>query len=204
MSKTCYMAFHVTCARRAGLQLRMRAPIATCFEDYNLLEVFCERHCTPEYAHEHDLKTTVRQAQQFYRTSLGSDREYPDAQMNALGPATSASSQPQLPRIKLNLSLKAGSQAGKRSAEDVDAEDEDQVTRVIWKTNSDAPIIPHVIYKKVCERMSKYGVRKRKEFVSLMCKYWTLKKEIRRGAALLKRLQVALEVPAYLFSFLNG
>ena len=36
-------------------------------------------------------------------------------------------------------------------------------------------------------------IRKRKEFAAEACKYWTLKRESRRGAALLKRLQLQME-----------
>ncbi len=42
-------------------------------------------------------------------------------------------------------------------------------------------------------RLIKFNVRKRKEFVQEACKYWTLKREARRGAALLKRLQLQME-----------
>ncbi|KAK9345687.1 PHD-zinc-finger like domain-containing protein [Lipomyces starkeyi] len=188
MNKSCFTAFHVPCARRAQLQLHMRGSVAACFEDYELLEAYCEKHCSSEYRNGHDLKTTLAKAQGFYGSTLGS-REYPDAQMSALSvaPQDDADELPrqELPRIKLNLSNLTASAAG--------LEDQEDGTKIIWKTNLGAPIIPHVIYKKLCERMNRYGIRKRKEFVSLMCRYWTLKKEIRRGATLLKRLQVALE-----------
>jgi NuA3 HAT complex component NTO1 len=36
-------------------------------------------------------------------------------------------------------------------------------------------------------------VRKKKEYVAEVCKYWTLKREARRGAALLKRLQLQMD-----------
>ncbi|KAJ8102127.1 PHD-zinc-finger like domain-containing protein [Lipomyces tetrasporus] len=188
MNKSCFTAFHVSCARRAELQLHMRGSVAACLEEYEYLEAYCERHCSSEYRDEHDLRTTVAKAQAFYSSTLGT-REYPDAQMSALSAATMADAdelrRQELPRIKLNLSNLTASAAG--------LEEDDEGTKVVWKTNLGAPIIPHVIYKKICDRMNRYGIRKRKEFVSLMCRYWTLKKEIRRGATLLKRLQVALE-----------
>ncbi|KAK9370168.1 PHD-zinc-finger like domain-containing protein [Lipomyces kononenkoae] len=191
MNKSCFTAYHVPCARRAQLQLHMRGSVAACFGEYELLETYCEKHCSSEYREAHDLKTTLVQAQNFYSSTLG-NRDYPDSQMSALSAAGAAQAdaeevpRQELPRIKLNLSNLTASAAGH--------EDHEEGTKVIWKTNLGAPIIPHVIYKKLCERMNRYGIRKRKEFVSLMCKYWTLKKEIRRGATLLKRLQVALEV----------
>jgi NuA3 HAT complex component NTO1 len=41
--------------------------------------------------------------------------------------------------------------------------------------------------------LGRFSLRKRKEFVTEACKYWTLKREARKGAALLKRLQLSLE-----------
>ncbi len=42
-------------------------------------------------------------------------------------------------------------------------------------------------------RPQRFSVQKRKEFVADACRYWTLKREARRGAALLKRLQLQME-----------
>ena len=41
--------------------------------------------------------------------------------------------------------------------------------------------------------LARFTIRNRKGFVAEACKYWTLKREARRGAALLKRLQLQLE-----------
>ncbi|KAK9478138.1 PHD-zinc-finger like domain-containing protein [Lipomyces japonicus] len=186
MNKSCFTAFHVTCARRAGLQLKMRSTsVAACFQDGGLLEALCEKHCSEDFKQKHDVKASLKAAQELYNTDLG-EREYPDAQQAALSKPRlddeSESDKKSLPLIRLNLSNLTAS-----SISDLNS------TKGVWKTNNGAPIIPYIIYKNVCEKMRGHGVRKRKEYVSLMCRYWTLKKEIRRGATLLKRLQVALE-----------
>jgi NuA3 HAT complex component NTO1 len=45
----------------------------------------------------------------------------------------------------------------------------------------------------VLNALEKLSIAKRKWFVQEACKYWTLKREARRGAALLKRLQLQME-----------
>ena len=63
----------------------------------------------------------------------------------------------------------------------------------IWRLASGAPIIPAVVFDAVENSLQRHAVRRRKEFVAEACKYWTLKREARRGAALLKRLQLQME-----------
>jgi NuA3 HAT complex component NTO1 len=53
--------------------------------------------------------------------------------------------------------------------------------------------VPQAVYHNVENALIKFNIRKRKEFVQEACKYWTLKREARRGAALLKRLQLQME-----------
>ena len=62
-----------------------------------------------------------------------------------------------------------------------------------WRLPSGAPVVPQAVYHNVESTLSKFPIRKRKEFVQEACKYWTLKREARRGAALLKRLQLSME-----------
>lgn len=66
----------------------------------------------------------------------------------------------------------------------------DKSTKNVWRLPSGGPVVPHILYTRVENALVRFTVRKRKEFVADACKYWTLKREARRGAALLKRLQV--------------
>jgi hypothetical protein len=58
---------------------------------------------------------------------------------------------------------------------------------------SNAIVIPDVVYKRVLASVQRFILRRKTVFVAEMCKYWSLKRESRRGASLLKRLQLALE-----------
>ena len=55
---------------------------------------------------------------------------------------------------------------------------------------SGPPLVPALVVDSVMQYTAKINVRKKLEFVLLVCKYWSLKREVRRGAPLLKRLHL--------------
>lgn len=55
---------------------------------------------------------------------------------------------------------------------------------------SGPPLVPALVVDSVMQYITKINVRKKLEFVLLVCKYWSLKREARRGAPLLKRLHL--------------
>ncbi|EPQ56227.1 hypothetical protein GLOTRDRAFT_105199 [Gloeophyllum trabeum ATCC 11539] len=52
------------------------------------------------------------------------------------------------------------------------------------------PLVPAVIVDRIMQYISKVNIRKKQDFLYLVCKYWSLKREARRGAPLLKRLHL--------------
>lgn len=52
------------------------------------------------------------------------------------------------------------------------------------------PLVPALIVRRIMDYIGKVGVRRKPEFVYLVCRYWSLKREARRGAPLLKRLHL--------------
>ncbi|TFY65289.1 hypothetical protein EVJ58_g2074 [Rhodofomes roseus] len=52
------------------------------------------------------------------------------------------------------------------------------------------PLVPRIILERILQYISKVAVRHKRDFVTLVCKYWSLKREARRGAAFLKRLHL--------------
>jgi len=52
------------------------------------------------------------------------------------------------------------------------------------------PIVPAIIVNRIAQYMVRVKIRKKTEFVQLVCRYWSLKREARRGAPLLKRLHL--------------
>ncbi|KAL6236751.1 hypothetical protein BDW75DRAFT_104849 [Aspergillus navahoensis] len=188
-NKNCFVAFHVTCARRAQLYLKMKSGHGNlAVMDSHLLKAFCDKHVPPEWRREHGTDAATADAIEYYRTTM-QGRRWGDSQAAALSlePAHHLGGDPEdedgqrthTPRITLTV----GANKRKRL----------NAPRAIWKLPSGAPVIPQVLLNSVVASLQRFGVRQRKQYAEDACKYWTLKREARRGAALLKRLQLQLE-----------
>lgn len=178
-NKNCFVAFHPSCARRAQLYLKMK--IGHGLMDSHLLKAFCDKHVPPEWRLEHGTDQATADAIEYYRDTM-QGRRWGDSQAAALqlGPShgeTGEEERTHTPRITLTV----GGNKRKR------------VPKTVWKLPSGAPVIPQVVLNSVVAALQRFTVRHRKQYAEDACKYWTLKREARRGAALLKRLQLQLE-----------
>lgn len=179
-NKNCFVAFHPSCARRAQLYLKMK--IGHGLMDSHLLKAFCDKHVSPEWRLEHGTDQATADAIEYYRTTMHG-RRWGDSQAAALslGPSLAEDGEEdrtQAPRITLTV----GGNKRRRVA-----------PKTVWKLPSGAPVIPQVVLNSVVASLQRFTVRHRKQYAEDACKYWTLKREARRGAALLKRLQLQLE-----------
>lgn len=52
------------------------------------------------------------------------------------------------------------------------------------------PLVPALVVDRILAYTSRIKIRKKTEFVQQICRYWSLKREARRGAPLLKRLHL--------------
>lgn len=52
------------------------------------------------------------------------------------------------------------------------------------------PLVPAIIIDRILQYISRTTIRKKQDFIAMMCRYWSLKREARRGAPLLKRLHL--------------
>ena len=180
-NKNCYLAFHVTCARRAKLFLKMKSQHQGGI-DTTALKAFCDKHVPQDWRRTHDTDNAVLEAKRWYRHAF-KDRRWADSQNAAL--ELGAPPPPD------------GGIGGDNSiAEDtiaVTKRRRHQPQKLSWRLPSGAPVVPNVVFSSVDTSLVRFGFRKRVVFVEKICKYWTLKREARRGAALLKRLQLQLE-----------
>ena len=53
-----------------------------------------------------------------------------------------------------------------------------------------APLVPVIIVERIMQYISRIKISKKEQFMHMMCRYWSLKREARRGAPLLKRLHL--------------
>ncbi|KAI1858102.1 uncharacterized protein JN550_012858 [Neoarthrinium moseri] len=187
-NKSCYQAFHVTCARRAKLFLRMKnsSGALDVLDGSTNLKALCDKHCPSEYAKENGVSRATKRAKKFYRKTMR-DRIWANSQASAL--AIAASHRNALTEHPPDESQMTGA---KLSAVLGDPK-KGQAGKPIWKLPSGAPVIPQAVFDTVDSSLQRFSILKRKEFVSDACRYWTLKREMRRGAALLKRLQLQME-----------
>jgi NuA3 HAT complex component NTO1 len=56
------------------------------------------------------------------------------------------------------------------------------------------PLVPAMIVNRILQYISKARPRKARDCVERICRYWSLKREARRGAPLLKRLHLEVSV----------
>lgn len=187
-NKSCYQAFHVTCARRCRLFLKMKnSQGALAVLDGTLpLKAFCDKHCPQDYAEEHGVAQATKEAKRFYKRTM-KGRLWADSQASALQlAATHRNARTEHPPDESQIT------GAKVSAVLADKK-KGQPPKNVWKLPSGAPIIPQAVFDLVESALARFPIRKRKDFVGEACKYWTLKREARRGAALLKRLQLQME-----------
>lgn len=65
---------------------------------------------------------------------------------------------------------------------------------------SGPPLVPAFIANRVVEYTKRLKFAKRPQFINQVCRYWSLKREARRGAPLLKRLHLEVR-PSFVFEF---
>ena len=179
-NKNCYLAFHVTCARKAKLFLKMKSQHQQGI-DCTALKAFCDKHVPPDWRRTHDTDHAIVEAKRWYRHAM-KDRRWADSQSAALELGAPPPPDGGLP--------------GDNGADDtiaVTKRRRNQPSKMSWRLPSGAPVVPAVVFQAVETSLARFTIRKRKEFVERACRYWTLKREARRGAALLKRLQLQLE-----------
>jgi NuA3 HAT complex component NTO1 len=141
--------------------------------DRKELRALCDKHVPPEWRKEHDVDTATKEAKEYYRLNMDGKRWDENPPAASTGPDSK--------------------QVGSVEANQTEAVRKPLVQRKISRLPCGAPIVPQIVFHNVESTLAKWQLRKRKEFVAEACKYWTLKRESRRGASLIKRLQLQLE-----------
>ncbi|KAM0787435.1 hypothetical protein ACM66B_003516 [Microbotryomycetes sp. NB124-2] len=136
-NRNCFLAFHVTCAREKGLELKMKPG-----SERGELKMFCEKHG-------------------------GLPQPPPPSSDDA--PATAAAALTSSARKLKSLKSK-------------------QAYKKTYKVG--LPVVPQYVFDKVSDYVERLKIAKKQEFMNSLCRYWSLKRQQRRGAPLLKRLHL--------------
>lgn len=187
-NKNCFVAFHVTCARRAKLYLKMKSTHGgPASFDASVLRAFCDKHVPSEWRRNNDVEGATAAAIEYYHYTMRG-RFWADSQQAAMAMTAALANDPPVPEL-----IEDGGSTKANHSHNVEKRNRNQAAKVIWRLPSGAPVIPAAVYTSVESSLQRFTIRKRKEYAAEACKYWTLKREARRGAALLKRLQLQME-----------
>lgn len=187
-NKACFTAFHVTCARRARLFLKMKNNHGTLavLDGHAVLKAFCDKHSPQDHSRENDTVVATAEARRFYKKTMRG-RVWADSNEAA---GMLAAAHRRAGRYPEATDLNGARGPFMQYNQDIQSE---EPIKGLWKLPSGAPIIPKVIFNSVEASLQRYNLRRRREWTADCCRYWTLKREARRGAALLKRLQLQME-----------
>jgi len=154
--------------------------------DASVLKALCDKHVPTEWRREHNVDEAIAEAKHFYRQSMRG-RKWADSQQSALAMISSQ------PVETLEVAEAAQKMDDGQPNTAAQRRKLQQAQKNVWRLPSGAPIVPTVVFNAVELALQRFGIRKRKEYIAEACKYWTLKREARRGAALLKRLQLQMK-----------
>lgn len=164
-SKSCFQAFHPTCARKARLCLQMTSGIRGAVHDPASMFSFCDRHTPEDYEEDYDtVREYTRKAQ----------KHYSDLARMGRGAQNGYSSERNIVRETKIIRIHRPGAA-------------------VWRTDQGTPAIPNITIAKIGSILNRFGIIKCRSYLVDVAKYWTLKRQHRRGAALTKRFQLALE-----------
>lgn len=186
-NKSCYQAFHVTCARKARLYLKAKNSLGALILSPadGVQKSYCDKHCPAEYAKESDVAHAIEETKKYFKKAMRGQQWAVNQETAATMAATN---QQAITAHEPNSSVLTGQMA---SADN--KKKGSQAEKNVTQLPSGAPVIPRIVFDIVEKSLSRFNITKRREFVAEVCKLWTLKREARRGAALLKRLQLSSE-----------
>ncbi|GAA5912306.1 hypothetical protein JCM8208_001328, partial [Rhodotorula glutinis] len=241
-NRSCYTAFHVTCAREHGLSLKMRQGSAATGE----LRAYCDKHGEttqprtatpfkhgPSSSSSASLVAPLAPAGSLNQNqiALASAAASTSASISTapvpvpvpVPAAAATTAEPSLLKLSFKLPVDAGATAsgsgsgsGSTAASSAAAPaggggggGGTKSARAYQTTSSRAPpVVPHKLAERIVAYLSAPASRapgqggsggqggggiklaNKKEVVNVVCRYWSLKREARRGAPLLKRIHL--------------
>ncbi|KAH8549951.1 PHD-zinc-finger like domain-containing protein [Umbelopsis sp. PMI_123] len=198
-NKHCFTAFHVTCARKAKLYMKMKTHNP--HYDGGMLRAYCDKHTPRDYKEHVEVHKTLAVAQRSFGSRVNTisytldDSEDEDIYMPSSDEDEKATS-----RSYKQAKKREQQKLRKSKTRDMNLQPISQLSRSSkaarahqHQYTSGAPIAPEYIIDKL-ENLkalrSANHLRRKTQLIITICRYWSLKRESRRGAPLLKRLHL--------------
>lgn len=67
---SCFAAYHVTCAKRAELYMKMKKNIKTAINDKSCLISYCDKHTPIEWGHNHDVQNGIHKTRLYFHDKM--------------------------------------------------------------------------------------------------------------------------------------
>ncbi|SPO30428.1 related to Peregrin (Bromodomain and PHD finger-containing protein 1) [Ustilago trichophora] len=196
-NRSCFTAFHVTCARKAGLLFRTeRTRVSHHLYDESdgsdderaeVLRACCHRHMPLDMRDQFKVDFGRQSAIDDDR-SEASYRASPFVSSRTRELSVESGFGAPLISVSRRSSI-VGSHDGAAAIND--ARSTSKSARAYKKSfKAGPPLVPAYIANRVLEYITRIHLRKKTTAVQLIARYWSLKREARRGAPLLKRLHL--------------
>lgn len=176
-NRSCFQAYHVTCAKRAGLYMSMTQGIKGAISNKLTLKSYCERHSPAEFD-ETKVLDGIRRTRLYYRDTkllneenarLSKDRETAN-KLNIFKWNTEANT-PIAPKLFSDVLVQILYQL----------KVENQISLPEESTNE-------VLHLKVLPNRTKMEIlQDLRSIADEVCRYWCLKRKLKRGASLIRK-----------------
>lgn len=158
--RSCFTAFHVMCARRAGLlpPPRRRSEEHAGEDTSDVLEAYCHHHLPP------------KQKAELHARLHG--KEYDEEEAESVSDVSTS-------ELTVPLTRPGHESLASKSA---------RAYHKLY--SSGPLPVPHYLVRRVLEYVARLPIRRKPQTVGQMVRYWSLKRQQMRGAPLLKRLHM--------------
>ncbi|CAO1622949.1 unnamed protein product [Sympodiomycopsis kandeliae] len=198
-NKSCFTAFHVTCARKAGLLIkaeRQRASHGHHNDHANddsddddegePLQAMCHKHIPKHLRQQRATQFAALESSGI--NGRTSSNQFDDEDSSTRG-STPILSHPASKPVSRKITIRRGPN-GSISAISTPASPTKSARAYKKSYRAGPPLVPTYVINKVLDYVSKVRIRKKPELMIHIAKFWSLKREARRGAPLLKRLHL--------------
>lgn len=146
-NRSCFLAFHPTCARRAGLSMTMGKGVQGAVLNKTSMAAWCHKHSSAEYNETHQVLAGIEKTRLYFST-LGINQQH-----------------------KKMFSVQKKTSTNKKK----------------WKTSRGTPIPPNYFITVLDAFLTKLKVMDSANLAQHLTKYWSMKREMKRGAPLIRR-----------------